>query len=73
MSQLFTLNCIFYLNIIHPSDNSHFCPLKATSFSFLTGQVSLPCNILLHIQLLYSLRSQHKTDCEHGTIDNERV
>ena len=24
-------------------------------FSFLTGQVSLPCNILLHIQLLYSL------------------
>jgi len=28
---------------------------SATSFSFLTGQVSLPCNILLHTQLLYSL------------------
>ena len=27
----------------------------ATSSSFLTGQVSLPCNILLHTQLLYSL------------------
>jgi len=28
---------------------------SATSFSFLTGQVSLPCNILLRAQLLYSL------------------
>ena len=28
---------------------------SATSFSFLTGQVSLPCNILLHTQLLYNL------------------
>ena len=28
---------------------------NATSFSFLTGQVSLPCNILLHTQLLYNL------------------
>jgi len=28
---------------------------SATSFSFLIGQVSLPCNILLHTQLLYSL------------------
>jgi len=28
---------------------------SATSFSFLTGQVSLPCSILLHTQLLYSL------------------
>ena len=26
-----------------------------TSFSFLTGQVSLPCNILFHTQLLYNL------------------
>jgi len=26
-----------------------------TAFSFLTGQVSLPCSILLHTQLLYSL------------------
>jgi len=28
---------------------------SATSFSLLTGQVSLPCNTLLHTQLLYSL------------------
>jgi len=28
---------------------------SATSFSFLTDQVSLPCIILLHTQLLYSL------------------
>jgi len=28
---------------------------SATSFSFLTCQVSLPCNILLCIQLLYNL------------------
>jgi len=28
---------------------------SATSFSFLTGQVSLPCNILLCTQLLYNL------------------
>ena len=30
---------------------------SATSFSFLTGQVSLPCNILLRTQLLYNLHS----------------
>jgi len=30
-------------------------PWSATLFSFLKGQVSLPCNILLHIQLLYNL------------------
>jgi len=28
---------------------------SGTSFSFLTGQVSLPCSILLRAQLLYSL------------------
>jgi len=28
---------------------------SATSFSFLMGQISLPCNILLHTQLLYNL------------------
>ena len=28
---------------------------SATAFSFLTGQVSLPCNILLRTQLLYNL------------------
>ena len=28
---------------------------SATTFSFLTGQVSLPCNMLLLIQLLYNL------------------
>jgi len=29
--------------------------LSVTSLSFLTGQVSLPCNILLHTQPLYNL------------------
>jgi len=28
---------------------------STTSFSFLMGQVSLPCNILLHTQLVYNL------------------
>ena len=28
---------------------------SATTFSFLTGQVSLPCNMLLSTQLLYNL------------------
>ena len=28
---------------------------SATTFSFLTGQVSLPCNMLLRTQLLYNL------------------
>jgi len=28
---------------------------NATSFSFLTGQVSLPCNILFRTQLLYNI------------------
>jgi len=32
--------------------SAHWC---ATSFSFLMGQVLLPCNILLRTQLLYSL------------------
>jgi len=31
-----------------------FSRLSATSFSFLMGQVSLPCNILLHTQPLYN-------------------
>jgi len=56
LSHLFTWNSIFYLNVTHPSDHSHLCSLSATSFSFLTWQVSLPCsNILLRTQLLYSL------------------
>jgi len=49
------LNSIFYLNITHRSNHSHICPLKCTSSSFLTSQVSLPRNTLLCIQLLYSL------------------
>jgi len=39
----------------HPSNHSHLCPLKCPSFSFLMGQVTLPCNILLCTQLLYNL------------------
>jgi len=38
---------LFYLNVTHPSDHSHLCLLKCP-FSFLTGQVSLPCNILYY-------------------------
>ena len=49
------LELYIYLNITHPSDHSHLCSLKTTSFSFLTGQVSLLCSILLRTQLLYSL------------------
>ena len=41
------LELYIYLNITHPSDHSHLCSLKTTSFSFLTGQVSLLCSILL--------------------------
>jgi len=46
---------IFYHNIIHPPDHSHLSSLKCHLIFFLTGQVSLLCNILLRIQLLYGL------------------
>jgi len=42
---------LFYLNITILIS----ARWSATSFSFLTGQVSLPCSMLLHTQLLYSL------------------
>ena len=45
----FTLTLHIYLTILISARWS------ATSFSFLTGQVSLPCSILLRTQLLYSL------------------
>jgi len=45
----FTLTLHIYLTILISACWS------ATSFSFLTGQVSLPCRILLRTQLLYSL------------------
>jgi len=45
----FTLTLHIHLTIVISAAWS------ATSFSFLTGQVSLPCSILLHTQLLYSL------------------
>jgi len=45
---------ILYLNITHLTILISVC-WSATSFSFLTGQVSLPCCILLRTQLLYSL------------------
>ena len=44
-------NSVFYVNTTHPSNHSHCCLLKyhgtATLFSFLTGQISLPCNVLI--------------------------
>jgi len=55
LSQLFIWNSIFCLNATHPSDHSHLCPLKCHLFSFCTGKISLPCNILLCTQLLYNL------------------
>jgi len=45
----FTLTLHIHLTILI---SAHW---SATSFSFLTGQVSLPCSILLHTQLLCSL------------------
>ena len=45
----FTLTLHIHLTILI---SAHF---SATWFSLLTGQVSLPCSILLHTQLLYSL------------------
>ena len=39
----------------HPSNHSHLCLLKCHLIYFLTGQVSLPCNIQLCTQLLYNL------------------
>jgi len=47
-----TLSCSIMPHI-HP--HSHLCPLKFHLFSFLTGQVSLSCNILLRTRLLYNL------------------
>jgi len=32
--QLFTWNSMFYLNLTHPSDHSHLCPLKCPIFFF---------------------------------------
>jgi len=54
LSQLCTWDFIFYLNIIPCSS---LLAWSAKSFSFLTGQVSLPCSILfcIQLQLLYSL------------------
>jgi len=48
-TQTFTLTLHIHLTILI---SAHW---SATSFSFLTSQVSLPCSILLCIQLLYSL------------------
>jgi len=51
-----------YLGLYFFALTSHVCldilisaRSSATSFYFLIGQVSLPCSILLHTQLLYSL------------------
>jgi len=59
LSQHFTWDFMFYLNITHLSLHSHLCSLKCTSFSFLRRQVSLPCSILLHTQLHRLLSITH--------------
>jgi len=38
LSQLFTWHFIFYLNITHPSDQSHLCSLKCHLTETLTGR-----------------------------------
>ena len=48
------LGTLFYLNATHPSNIVISARWSATSFSFLTGQVT-SCNILLYTQLLYNL------------------
>ena len=48
------LETIFYVNVIHLIILIS-ARWSATLFSFLTGQVSLPCSILLCTQLLYSI------------------
>jgi len=45
----------YFLNATHPSDHSRLCPLKCHLIFLYYSQVSLPCNILLRTQLLYSL------------------
>jgi len=44
---------------LNPLLGTPFCslmpPIYLTSFSFLMGQVSLPCNVQLRTQLLYNL------------------
>jgi len=50
-----SLNSLFETLSFNFTPHIHLTSLiTAISFSFLTGQVSLPCNILLRTQLLYS-------------------
>jgi len=56
----FSLNCLLGTLSFTLTSHIHLTMLisahwNATSFSFLIGQVSLPCNMLLYTQLLYSL------------------
>jgi len=54
LSTLLRTLCFTLLSHIHLTIHIS-ARFSATLFFFLTGQVSLPCNILLCIQLLYSL------------------
>ena len=49
ISQLFTWNSIFYINITHSSDHSHLCSLKChfIFYPYRPGPTSVP-HILLH-------------------------
>jgi len=60
-----TLSCSF-MPLIHLTIPVCAC-WSATSFSFLTGQVSLPWNILLRTQLLYNLPLSQDTKSLHST------
>ena len=52
-------------NDTHPSDHSHLCLLKCHLFFFLTGHVSLPCNMLL--------RSLHTTTVQPSSHNQRHV
>jgi len=56
------------LSTLYLLHHSHLCPLNATSFFFLTGQVSLPCNFLLCTQPLYNLPLTFPTNHNLGFI-----
>jgi len=68
MSPSLPLNCLLGALSCNFTPHIHLTILisalgSATSFSFLTGQVSLPCNIPLHTQLLYNLIQRQNVFC----------
>ena len=80
MSSNPSLSLNFLLQILSFTLTSHIHPTilisarwSASSFSFLTGQVSLLCNILLCMQLLYSLPHTQHTRTFHKFAFDTKV